>query len=151
MFDLLICNVCIVGQDVLVDIVVSVGFIVVIGLVLQGFVCEVIDVQGMFVFLGFVDSYIYLDKVDIFGCCMICEGILFEVIVQIVCVKVDFMVQDVYVCVVWLVECVILYGIMLMCSFVEVDLCIGFCVLDVLLCLCEDYCFVIDIQFCVFV
>ncbi|GLS20358.1 amidohydrolase [Labrys miyagiensis] len=105
---------------------------------------------GCFVFGGFVDSHIHLDKACILDRCIICEGTLHEAVRESARAKAAFTVEDVYARAARVIEAAILHGTMALRTFVEIDPRAGFRSFEAIMAIKRDYAWAIDVQVCAF-
>lgn len=136
------------GGD-LIDIGVADGRIAVMAPNLR-FDAPARDAAGRFVFPGFVDCHIHLDKASILDRCTICEGTLAEAVRETAVAKAAFTEDDVCERASRLVEKAVLQGTTTLRTFVEVDPRAGFRSLLALRRVREAYAFAIDIEICAF-
>lgn len=96
-----------------------------------------IDFDGCVVLFGFVDGYIYFDKSFVGDCWVLYElvGLLCE---WFVVEKCQFVVVLLIVeCVNVLIVQVVVFGMIVMCSYVDVDVMMGLLNLQVVMVVCE--------------
>ncbi len=133
-----------------VDIVVRNGLIEEIG---PGIRCDAVDdedLEGKFVFPGFVDSHIHLDKACILDRCSICAGTLEEAVRETAKAKAGFSEDDVFARASSVVRQAILHGTNRMRTFVEIDPRAGMRSFEAIKRVRDRFAFAIDIQICAF-
>ncbi|WP_244492128.1 amidohydrolase family protein [Aureimonas sp. AU12] len=108
------------------------------------------DAEGRFVFPGFVDVHIHLDKACILDRCTVCEGTLSEAVRETARAKAAFTQDDVYRRAAGVVDMAILQGTLALRTFVEVDPRAGLRSLEAILRLKADTADAIDIEICAF-
>ncbi|WP_102960814.1 amidohydrolase family protein [Mangrovicella endophytica] len=147
--DFVLRNARVAGRGCPVDIGVAEGRVVALEPNL-GVDAPARDAAGRFVFSGFVDCHIHLDKACILDRCTICEGTLQEAVRQTAQAKGAFTEDDVYRRAARVVERAILNGTTALRTFVEVDPRAGLRSLVAIRQLKADYAFAIDIEICAF-
>ncbi len=148
--DLVLRNALIAQQPGLVDISIKDGLITGIERRIRCEAVEEEDLEGAFVFPGFVDSHIHLDKACIMERCSICAGTLEEAVRETAKAKAGFSEDDVYQRASTLVGKAITHGTNRMRTFVEIDPRAGMRSFEAIKRVREDYAFAIDIQICAF-
>lgn len=108
------------------------------------------EAYGGWVFLGYVDANIHLDKAHILDRCDMTEGGLVYAVDQTKRAKAAFTTQDVHACASLVVDAAVSYGTTALRTFVKGDPRTGLRGLDALLALRDDCRHRIAIQICAF-
>jgi cytosine deaminase len=149
-FDLILRNARVHGRDEVVDVGIAGGLIAAIepGLAAEGLAQE--DLRGRFLFPGFVESHIHLDKSCILDRYAADQGTLTEAIAAVSQLKRAFTEEDIYARARCTLEKAILQGTNRMRTHVEVDPRVGLRGFDAVRQLKRDYAWAIDLEICVF-
>jgi len=131
-----------------VDIGVAKGLITAIAPSLPG--NTRVEALGGWVFPGYVDAHIHLDKAHILERCDMTRGGLAHAVEETARAKAGFTTEDVYRRASRVVDAAVGHGTMALRSFVEVDPRVGLRGLDALLALREDRKHQITLQICAF-
>jgi cytosine deaminase len=108
------------------------------------------ELDGRFVFPGFVETHIHLDKSCILDRCRSEQGSLREAIAEVAAAKRAFTEDDIFSRARRTLEKAILHGTMHMRTHVEVDPRVGLRGLSAIRRLKQDYAWAIDLEICVF-
>lgn len=148
--DLLLRNTRIAQCSDCIDIAIKDGVIVKMEPHIHCVAVETEDLEGAFVFAGFVDSHIHLDKACIMERCSICAGTLEEAVRETAKAKAGFTQEDVFQRASKLVEKAIMHGTNRMRTFVEIDPRVGMRSFEAIKRVRDHYADAIDIQICAF-
>ena len=146
--DFVLSGARIAGQDAPVDISVAAGRIAAIAPSLPGDLR--VAAQGGWVFPGYVDAHIHLDKAHILERCDMTQGGLAHAVTETARAKASFTADDVYARASLVVDAAVSHGTTALRSFVEVDPRVGLRGLESLLALRDERAHQITIQICAF-
>lgn len=146
--DFILSGARIAGYTGPVDIAVARGCIAAIAPSIPG--DTQVEAYGGWVFPGYVDAHIHLDKAHILDRCDMTQGGLAHAVEQTARAKAAFTTEDVYARASLVVDAAVSYGTTALRTFVEVDPRVGLRGLDALLALRDDCRHRITIQICAF-
>ncbi|MCC4239211.1 amidohydrolase family protein [Thalassospira povalilytica] len=149
MFDYLVKNACLHGENTLLDLGIANGKIVEIGQSITGDGAA-FDAAGQLVTAGFVESHLHLDKACILDRAKNETGTLSGAISAVANAKSGFTEDDVYARGAKVIEKAITQGTNAIRTHVEIDPGIGLAGFDAIKRLKADYAWAMDIEICVF-